>query len=354
MSSQNNISVLIVEDNLGDFLLVEEYLFEAFPNIVTRHSEMLADALQTLKQEVFDVILLDLSLPDSDGYNSITQIISLVANLPIIVLTGSNDKQIGINSLRLGVQDYLIKDDITSAVLQKSISYSIERKKSQHQLQENEKRFRALIENSMDGLAVLTKDGEITEMSQPALNILGYPPDTPLGLTTENFVHPDDVKKVMQAFTVIIKEHNKVQSAQFRIMQPDGNYIWLDTSFHNLLHEPAVNAVVLNFRDITSRKKNEEERKVLIDELTAINADLKQYTYIASHNLRAPLTNLISIINLLNWQTITDENAVLLQAFRDSTFQLNDTLNDLIEVILIKKAGNLVVKEYSFSKCISR
>ena len=111
---------------------------------------------------------------------------------------------------------------------------------------------------------------------------------------------------------------------------------------------------MLNFRDITSRKKNEEERKVLIDELTASNADLKQYTYIASHNLRAPLTNLISIINLLNWQTITDENAVLLEGFKESTFQLNDTLNDLIEVILIKKSGNLVVKEIELQEMYQR
>jgi len=108
--------------------------------------------------------------------------------------------------------------------------------------------------------------------------------------------------------------------------------------------------VVLNFRDITNRKKNEEERKLLIDELTASNADLKQYTYIASHNLRAPLTNLMSIINLLKWENITDENAILLQAFKESAFQLNDTLNDLIEVILIKKSGNLVVKEIQFGQ----
>lgn len=350
MSRQHDINVLIIEDNPGDFLLVQEYLSEAFPYAGIVHSEMLADALKVIPQQPVDVVLLDLSLPDSDGYNSIKQLINTAANLPIVVLTGSSDKQIGINSLRLGVQDYLVKDDINGAILQKSISYSIERKKNQHQLEQNEKRFRALIENSTDGLAVLTKEGEITEMSQPAVNILGYPSNTPLGINTKDFVHPDDIKRVVQAFAVIINERNKVQSAQFRIRQPNGNYIWLDTSFHNLLHEPAVNAVVLNFRDITNRKKNEEERKILINELTASNADLKQYTYIASHNLRAPLTNLISIINLLDWQTLTEENAMLLNAFKDSTYQLNETLNDLIEVILIKKSGNLVVKEIQFEQ----
>jgi len=350
MNSKNDICVLIVEDNIGDFLLVEEYLSEALPGASTMHAEILTDALKILAQNSIDVVLLDLSLPDSDGYNSITQLTTTAANVPIIVLTGSNDKQIGINSLRLGVQDYLIKDDINAHILQKSINYSIERKKSQHQLEQSEKRFRALIENSIDGLAVLSREGYITEMSQPAVNILGYPANTPPGISTKDFVHPEDIKKVVQAFTVVINESNKVQAAQFRIKRPSGNYIWLDTSFHNLLHEPSVNAVVLNFRDITSRKKSEEERKVLIDELTASNADLKQYTYIASHNLRAPLTNLISIINLLDWQTLTDENALLLNAFKDSTLQLNETLDDLIKVVLIKKSGNLVVKEIEFQQ----
>ena len=159
------MNVLIIEDNEGDFLLVEAYLLEGIPAAIITHVEFLADGLKAVENNNFDVILLDLSLPDSKGENSIRQLKLLSHQPPIIVLTGSSDKQIGINSLRLGVQDYLVKDEINETILQKSISYNIERKNSQQQLERSEKRFRALIENSTDGLAEINKDGLITEMT---------------------------------------------------------------------------------------------------------------------------------------------------------------------------------------------
>jgi len=345
------MNVLIIEDNEGDFFLVHEYLLEGIPNAVTTHVSFLADGLNAIENNFFDVILLDLSLPDSKGDNSINQLKLLAQQPPIIVLTGTSDKQMGINSLRLGVQDYLVKDEINGTILQKSIRYSIERKNSLHRLEQNEKRFRALIENSTDGLAEINSNGVITEMSQSALKILGYSSKVDLNFSTLNFVHPDDLKKILLLFNHILPEHNKIKATQFRVKRADGNYIWLEANFHNLLHEPAVNAVILNFRDITSRIQNEQDRKILIDELTASNTDLKQYTYLASHNLRAPLTNLISIINIMDWDVIKDENCLsLFKAFKESTFQLNDTLNDMIEVVLVKKMINITLKEISFEE----
>ena len=343
------MNVLLIEDNEGDFLLVQTYLLEGIPEAIITHVEFLAEGLKALENTFFDVILLDLSLPDSKGENSITQLKLLKQQPPIIVLTGSSDKQIGINSLRLGVQDYLVKDEINETILHKSISYSIERKNNQQQLEQSEKRFRALIENSTDGLAEINSDGVVIEMSQSALNILGYTTKVNLSFVNLNFIHPDDLKRILLLFNLIVSEHNKVKSTQFRVKRASGNYIWLEANFHNLLHEPAVNAVVLNFRDITGRIQNEQDRKALIDELTTSNTDLKQYTYMASHNLRAPLTNLISIINIIDWEVIKDDTCIsLLNAFKESTYKLNDTLNDMIEVVLVKKMANITVKEIAF------
>jgi len=341
MPTSNKLQVLIIEDNKGDFILVTDYLSEAFPLANIIHCSYLAAAITVLKQQPIDIILLDLTLPDSKGEQSINQLKALPGVPPVIVLTGFADKETGINSLKLGVQDYLVKDDISSAILQKSILYSIERERIQVQMTQSEKRFRSLIENSTDGLALLNKDGYIIEMSNTTSKILGYPATEVIGISTPGFLHPEDVRKVFKLFSAVVIETNKVLDADFRVLSPQGEYIWLETNFHNLLHDTAVNAVVLNFRDITSRKKNEEEKKQLISELTKSNAELKQYTYITSHNLRAPLTNLISIINLIEWDKITDDNTrLLLKAFKESTFQLNETLNDLMEAILIKKSGN--------------
>ena len=350
MPTSNKLQVLIIEDNEGDFILVTNYLSDVFPLANIIHCSYLSEAIAVLKQQPIDIILLDLTLPDSKGEQSINQLKALPGIPPVIVLTGFADKETGINSLKLGVQDYLVKDDISSAGLQKSILYSIERERIQGQMAQSEKRFRSLIENSTDGLALLNKEGDIIDMSSTARKILGYTATEVIGINTPGFLHPDDARKVFKLFSAVVNETNKALAVDFRILSPDGQYNWLETNFHNLLHDTAVNAVVLNFRDITSRKKNEEEKKQLISELTKSNAELKQYTYITSHNLRAPLTNLISIINLIEWDKITDENTrILLEAFKESTFQLNETLNDLMEAILIKKSVNGKQTELLFS-----
>lgn len=350
MLTSTKLQLLIIEDNEGDFIMVNEYLSEVFPFANIIHRPCLSAAIAVIKQQSIDIILLDLTLPDSNGEQSINQLKALPGLPPVIVLTGFADKHTGINSLRLGVQDYLVKDDISSAILQKSILYSIERERIQVQMAQSEKRFRSLIENSTDGLALLNSVGDIIEMSSTARKIIGYPASEVLGINRPGFLHPEDERKVFKLFIAVVNETNKVLTANFRILSPDGEYIWLETYFTNLLHDTAVNAVVLNFRDITSRKKNEDEKKQLISELTKSNADLKQYTYITSHNLRAPLTNLMSIINLLEWEKITDDNTrLLLEAFKESTFLLNETLNDLMEAILLKKSGNTKQTELWFS-----
>lgn len=94
-------------------------------------------------------------------------------------------------------------------------------------------------------------------------------------------------------------------------------------------------------RDTTIRKKYEEERQHLIDELSSSINELKQYTYITSHNMRAPVTNLIGIFNILDTSTIKDEFTLqLIDGLKRSTYNLNDTLNDLIKILIIKENTN--------------
>jgi light-regulated signal transduction histidine kinase (bacteriophytochrome) len=111
----------------------------------------------------------------------------------------------------------------------------------------------------------------------------------------------------------------------------------------------------VNSRDISIRKKAEEERKILIKELTKNNADLRQFSYIVSHNLRAPLTNLMSMLNLLDYSTITTERSLkLLEGFKSTTFRLNDTLNDLINILLVKNNTNIQKDTISFESSLSK
>lgn len=91
-------------------------------------------------------------------------------------------------------------------------------------------------------------------------------------------------------------------------------------------------------KDITERKKQEVEKNKLINELVENNKDLKQFSYITSHNLRAPVTNLMALIKLFDWNEIkNEENKSLLQSFEKSTKQLNDSINDLLQILVLKE-----------------
>ena len=260
--SEPQLKILVVEDNMGDYFLVHEYLHSNFSNPTITHNELLEDANRSLSSEQFDVILLDLTLPDSNGKESVESVVKMANDAPVIVLTGYSDRQFAMDSLKIGVQDYLIKDEVNAFVLQKSITYSIERNKIGKTLLQNEKRFRALIENSTDGLVVCSTDRQIQDLSSAGQKIIGYSKEDLVEVLREDLIHPEDLANAREAFEKVQVQPNAIVSLEYRFMLPDKQYIWLDSSFHNLLFEPSVKGIVEHFKNISDRKAAEESIKV--------------------------------------------------------------------------------------------
>lgn len=115
--------LLVIEDNAGDFLLIEEYLEDYMlqPVVVQAISARNAASIIADTSEKFDIILLDLSLPDKSGEELIRFVLDLADGIPVLVLTGYTDMTFSIKSLSLGADDYLLKDELTSITLYKSI-----------------------------------------------------------------------------------------------------------------------------------------------------------------------------------------------------------------------------------------
>lgn len=132
------ISVLMVEDNSGDAFLIQGMLgvvsTSASNPFRLQHVERLQDAIATLKQHSFQLILLDLSLPDSHGLQSLEQLEKEVPSVPVVILTGTNDETLATQAVNQGAQDYLVKGQITQEVLVRSIRYAIERQRTDEAL----------------------------------------------------------------------------------------------------------------------------------------------------------------------------------------------------------------------------
>ena len=124
MSDLQNLNVLVVEDNLGDYIIIKEYLEEKVESLNITHAIRFEQAYSILSGIVFDVILLDLTLPDKKGKELIEQIVEVANITPVIILTGFTDIQFSVRALSLKISDYLVKDDINSSSLIKSISDS--------------------------------------------------------------------------------------------------------------------------------------------------------------------------------------------------------------------------------------
>ncbi len=129
-------AVLLIEDNPGDARLIREMLGEdaAQPFHLT-HAERLSSGIEQLAHKHIDLVLLDLSLPDSSGIDTFSKIYAHSPKVPIIVLSGNDDQQLALFAVKSGAQDYLVKGKIDSALLLKAMQYSIERKRYQEELE---------------------------------------------------------------------------------------------------------------------------------------------------------------------------------------------------------------------------
>jgi len=153
-----SLKILLVEDNPGDARLLSELLQEAGPKFASmQHAGRLDQALEMLCQSSFDVILLDLSLPDSQGLETVTRAKHAVGHVPLIVLTGLGDEELAVKAVKCGAQDYLVKDEVTAQWITRSITYAIERRRSEW-IEQERRSLQTAVRGMDEMLAVVAHD----------------------------------------------------------------------------------------------------------------------------------------------------------------------------------------------------
>src|SRR5579863_497154 len=194
------IHVLLVEDNPGDARLFLELVRDTGAGRVKlEHVNRLSLALERLDSGNFDVVLLDLSLPDEQGLATLTRTHAHAPNIPIVVLTGLDDEALAVKAVRAGAQDYLVKGRVDGDLLVRSMRYATERARAVEALERREEHYRSLIENSLDLVSILNIDGTIRYASPSHERTLGYRVEEVVGKNVFDFLHPDDIERVRAA-----------------------------------------------------------------------------------------------------------------------------------------------------------
>jgi len=147
-----------------------------------------------------------------------------------------------------------------------------ERKRAEEALRASEERFRALVENSGDVISLLTGEGIILYESPAVRRALGYQPAEMVGHNAFEFLHPDDYAASQELFKKIFQTPQTPVTAEIRYKRKDGTWSWVHATGTNLLAEPSVKALVINYHDITERKQAEARIQRQLEHLTALSA----------------------------------------------------------------------------------
>jgi PAS domain S-box-containing protein len=269
--SVHRISVLLVEDNPGDARLLREAVREAEGSqIQLSHADTLTGAFARLDQERFDVIMLDLSLPDAEGLDTLRRTHAHAPSVPIVVLTGHDDELLAVRAVREGAQDYLVKGQVTSQLLVRAMRYATERKRAIEALQRSEEYHRSLLENALDIVTVMDPDGGVRYSSPSYERVLGYEQGGLAGISFYSLLHPDDLERVQELLAVGSRSPGSTQSLECRVAHRNGSWRVFEAIWKHVGSDSSVAGFILNSRDITERKLAEEAVRHANETLRAV------------------------------------------------------------------------------------
>lgn len=202
--NETSLRVLLIEDNPGDAFLIKFYLGEsAAPLFETHHAETLKQAHELLEQFSFDIILQDLNLPDSNGIESFKTFNEKYPGNLVLVLTGLTDEEVGLETVRYGAQDFLVKGKFDGKVLISSVMFAYERfnlnnrlNRFQQEMDWRIQRFNNLqVFLNIGVIEIDRTDGKVF-ISNNAKRILALDQD-------DTFLHRDDFLKLFNSFPEI-------------------------------------------------------------------------------------------------------------------------------------------------------
>lgn len=264
MTTQSSMRVLLIEDNPGDVRLLRESLAEAGAGrFELTHVDRLSAGLAGLVKTSFDVVLLDLSLPDSQGLDTVLRIRAVSNRMPIVVLTGVEDEALGLKLIQLGVQDYLVKGQVTGPLLTRSLRYAVERGRMEEILRESEARFRAIMDNSPALMFLKDVEGRYLLVNRRFEEVFHLVSRDLIGKTDEELFPPAQAAAFRANDRKVLTCGAPMEFEEVALYD-DGPHTTIVVKFPLLNAQGGCSALCGIATDITERKREEEERQKLV------------------------------------------------------------------------------------------
>ena len=260
----SGLSILTVEDNPSDQFLLEHMLRSSGLAIRRTCSACtIREAYAFLTAEEIDVVLLDLTLPDSFGIHSFIYLKPVVQRIPVIILTGVSDTNVALEAIKEGAQDYLVKGELTESLLSKAIQYSMERKRTLEHLRVSDERFNTVVKATNDAIWDWDLGNDkLFIVGDTYKQLFGYDIVNAFAsdVLREGIIHPQDRDRVLQKLSTIIREGAASNwEDEYRMKKSNGEYAYVHDRGHIIYSADGRPIRMIGaIQDITQRKRSEE------------------------------------------------------------------------------------------------
>jgi PAS domain S-box-containing protein len=302
------IRVLLIEDCESDYLLTRHMLssIEHQP-IDLEWVSTWQSGIEAIRRASHDVCLLDYRIGGGDGLELLKESRKTLHNAPVILLTGVADYRLDVEAMELGAADFLVKDQITPALLERSIRYAItqarsleELRRQQDELRASELRFRSVVQSAADAIVLMDENGKVIFWNKGAEAIFDYREDEVAGIQFESLIpeaYRENHRAGLERFRVTGRSSLVGNTIELEGLRKDGTILPIELSLASWASNDGTYFTGV-IRDITERKRSEELRRA---KEAAEQASTAKSNFVArmSHELRTPLHAIIGFTSLL-------------------------------------------------------
>ena len=348
------IRVLLIEDCESDYLLTRRLLssFESRP-VDLEWVSTWEGGIEAIRRKSHDICLLDYRIGGGDGLELLKESCKTFHNVPVILLTGLADYRLDVEAMQLGAADFLVKDQITPALLERSIRYALTQARSlddlrrqQEELRASELRFRSVVQSASDAIILMDETGKVIFWNKGAETIFGYKEDEVTETRLESLIpepYRENHRAGLDRFRVTGRSSLVGNTTELEAIRKDGTIFPIELSLASWQNNEGTYFTGI-VRDITERKRTEELRRA---KEAAEQANLAKSSFVArmSHELRTPLHAIIGFTRLLlqnETGNLTSSDIDFLQRIllnAKDQLQLINTILDLSKI----EAGRLEV-----------
>jgi len=343
MNTKIKTPILLIEDNLGDANLVKLKLKDASIKHDLFHAETLFEGIELIQNNRIDLVLIDLTLPDSSGFKTLSNFREKVPNIPVIVLTSTNNEIVGNQAIKAGAQDFLVKGQFDGKLLGRSIRYALQRYSIYQKMQESaielsisEKRYVEAQEMAHFGNWEMDIVSNEMKWTDEVYRIFGLQPNSFQPTLSEylNYVQIEDRELVENFFDQAAKD-GKVHQIEHRI-RVDGSAIKFVALRCKVYFEEITDKILLVgvIQDISERKLNEQ---LIIDQNFAKGTSkmTQQALTDMGFHIRTPLSSIVNLLYLLETTKPSNQQQEFVEGLKTSVDDLSIVLNNLLNFSII-------------------